>query len=91
MTRIPQSDLIILKSASAVKTVASTAVAEAEEMSVAHNINEAANCGECKISYPFPISDALKTKLEGLGYTLSSPNPIARAGDVTIISWEDAE
>lgn len=91
MSRIPQADLIVLQSASAVKTVASTAVAEAEEMSVAHRINEAANCGECKVTYNFPISNALKTKLEGLGYVLTSPQPIAKTGEVTIISWEDAE
>ena len=91
MSRIPQDELTILKSASAVKTVAEGAVAELEEMSVAHLINEAANCGEYRAVCSRPISQALRTKLEGQGYTLSSPNLIAKPGDETIISWQDAD
>ena len=91
MSRIPQDQLTTLKAASAVKTVADTAVAELEEMSVAHLINTAANTGEYSAVYSKPISKALKTKLEGQGYTLLSPAPLAKAGDETIITWKDAE
>lgn len=91
MSRIPQNELTTLKTASAVKTVAEGAVAELEEMSVAALINNAANTGEYEAVYSKPISAALKTKLEGKGYTLSSPAPLAKSGDVTIISWKDAE
>jgi len=91
MSRIPQDELTILKAATAVKTVAASAVAELEEMSVAHLINTAANTGEYQAVYSKPISSALRTKLEGQGYTLSSPYPIAKPGDETIISWKDAE
>jgi len=87
MSRIPQDELTTLKAASAVKTVAEGAVAELEEMSVAHLINTAANCGEYSAVYSKPISAALRTKLEGQGYTLTEPKPIAKPGDETIISW----
>ena len=90
MSRIPQDELTTLKTASAVKTVAASAIAELEEMSVAHLINTAANTGEYRAVYSKPISNALRTKLEGQGYTLSSPSPLAKPGDETIISWKDA-
>jgi len=91
MSRIQPEDMTTLQAASAVKTVAASAVAELEEMSVAHCINEAANCGKYSATYVRPISNTLRTKLEGQGYTLTSPQPIAKPGDETIISWEDAE
>ena len=91
MSRIPQDELTELKSATAVKGVSATAIAELEEMSVAHLINTAANTGEYQAVYNRPISEALRTKLKGQGYTLSEPAPIARPGDETIISWKDAE
>lgn len=90
MSRIPQEDLTTLQAASAVKTVAETAVAELEEMSVAHLINTAANTGEYSAVCSRPISETLRTKLEGQGYTLSEPAPLAKPGDETIISWKDA-
>lgn len=89
MTRIPQEELTELKQASAVNTVASTAIEELEEMSVAHLINTAANCGEYSVVCPRPISATLRTKLLQDGYKLSEPAPIAKPGDETIISWED--
>ena len=91
MSRIPQDELTTLKAATAVKTVAEGAVAELEEMQVAHAINEAANTGEYRVVYSKPISPALRTKLTGKGYTLTFPLPIANPADETIISWEDAE
>ena len=90
MSRIKPEDMTTLQAASSVKTVADTAVAELEEMSVAHLINNAANTGEYSAVYGRPISDTLRTKLEGQGYTLSEPKPIAKSGDETIISWENA-
>ncbi len=91
MTRIKPEDMTTLQAASTVKTVAEGAVAELEEMSVAHLINTAANTGEYRAVYSKPLSAALKTKLEGQGYTLTSPAPMAKLGDETIISWDKAE
>ena len=90
MTRIKPEDMATLQSASDVKAIAETAIAELEEMSVAHCINEAANTGEYSAVYSKPISDALRIKLEGQGYTLSAPAPLAKSGDVTNICWKDA-
>ena len=91
MSRIAPEDMTTLKSAAEVKAVAGTAVSELEEMSVAHCINEAANTGEYTAVYSKPISAALRTKLEGQGYILSSPAPLAKSGDVTNISWKNAQ
>lgn len=88
MSRIPQDEMPILKPATDVKTVASTAVADMEEMAVAAMINNAANCGEYSVVCPRPISAALQTKLTSNGYTLTQPAPIARPGDCWIISWK---
>lgn len=90
MTRIKPEDMTTLQAASAIKTVASGAVAELEEMSVAHCINEAANTGAYEATYARPISEALKTKLVSQGYTLVTPPLLAKSGDITIISWKNA-
>lgn len=90
MTRIKPEDMTTLISASQAKTVADGAIAELEEMSIAHLINEAANCGQHSVVCARPISADLKTKLEAKDYTLTSPAPIAKPGDETIISWENA-
>ena len=91
MSRIPQDELTTLQAASAVKTVAESAVAELEEMSVAAVINNAANTGEYSAVCQRPISATLRTKLTGLGYTLKPASPSANSSDITIISWEDTE
>jgi len=91
MTRIKPEDMNKLISASEAASVASTAMADLEEMSVAACINSAANTGETLAQYSHPISAALKTKLEGQGYTLTQPVPIAAPGSAWIISWKDAE
>lgn len=91
MSRIAPSDMTTLKSAAEVKAIAETAVSELEEMSVAHCINEAANTGAYTAVYSKPISAALRTKLASQGYTLSDPAPIAKSGDVTNISWKNAQ
>lgn len=90
MSRIAPEDMTTLISASQAKTVASSAVAELEEMQVAHCINEAANTGETKAYYSKPISKTLLTKLANEGYTILQPTPIAQTGDVVVISWDDA-
>ena len=90
MARIPQDEMTTLKTASAVKTIAEGAVAELEEMQIAHCINEAANTGETEAYYAKPISSAMLTKLESNGYDVKTPAPLAKPGDVTIISWKDA-
>ena len=91
MSRIAPEDMPTLIAATAAKTVADSAIADLEEMAVATCINTAANTGEYTAQYGHPISDALKTKLESQGYTVTAPAPIARPGDVWIISWKDAE
>lgn len=91
MSRIAPEDLTTLQAATAVKTVAESAVTELEEMSVAHCINEAANCGQMSVTYGRSISQTLRTKLTNQGYVLSSPVPIAKNGDEVIISWENAQ
>lgn len=91
MSRIAPEDMATLISASEAKTVASTAKSELEEMSVAHCINEAANTGETRAVYCRPMSDEMKTKLEGQGYKVLQPYPLAKHGDEYIISWKDAD
>lgn len=70
MALIPNTAISTLKSAADVKKVADSAVAIQEEMQVAAVINNAANTGEHSAIWQHPMSDALKTKLEGLGYTV---------------------
>jgi len=90
MSRIAPEDMTTLIPASAAKAVAETAIEELEEMQVAHCINEAANTGSTEAYYSKPISATIKSKLEDEGYTITSPAPIAKPGDVIIISWKDA-
>jgi hypothetical protein len=87
MTRIAPENMTTLIPASDAKTVAETAAKDLEEMQVAHLINEAANCGQTSVVYARPISAVLKTKLTGLGYTFTTPTPIAKSGDATVIHW----
>lgn len=65
---IPESELIELKSATAVKNVADSAEDILEEQTCAYAINTAANTGCHFIYYNHPISDTLKETLEGKGY-----------------------
>ena len=90
MSRIAPEDMTTLIAASEAKTVAATAAEDLEEMQVAHCINEAANTGEYTAYYSRPLSQTMITKLEGQGYTITQPAPIAKPGDVWIISWKDA-
>ena len=90
MSRIAPEDMTTLISAAQAKSVADTAAVELEEMQIAHCINEAANTGETEAYYSKPISETMLTKLDTEGYTIKPPAPIAKPGDVTIISWGDA-
>lgn len=90
MSRIAPEDMTTLYSASASKSTASSAVLELERMQIAHCINEAANCGEYSATYARPISATMLQELTAEGYEVSSPAPIAKPGDVSIISWANA-
>lgn len=90
MSRIAPEDMTTLISAASAKSISDTAVDELEEMQVAYCINEAANTGETEAYYAKPISETILTKLEAEGYTVKAPAPLAKLGDVTIISWKDA-
>lgn len=89
--RIKPEDMTKLIDASTAKKVSETAVAELEEMQVAHCINEAANCGQTSAVYCRPMSSTLLDTLVSKGYTVTQPAPIAKQGDEYIISWVNAE
>lgn len=90
MARIAPEDMTTLYDAGTVKGIADTAVEELEEMQIAHCINEAANTGSTEAYYSKPISATMLSKLETNDYKVTQPTPIAKPGDVTIISWADA-
>lgn len=91
MALIPQDELPVLKSASAVKTVADGAKLEAEKMAIAKLINSAANTAQYTVLYNHPISDEMLEILEGQGYTVTHPSKRLSADPETqnIISWKD--
>lgn len=68
---IKSEDMIVLKSASEVKTVADEAMKIHEEQSVAYAINSAANSGQHSIIYAHNLSDAIKEVLRGQGYSVT--------------------
>lgn len=70
MALFTQEELPVLKSASAVKTVADGAKLEAETMAVAKLINSSANTGQHEVLYNHSISDDLLQTLEDEGYTV---------------------
>lgn len=69
------------------KAISDIAVYELEKMSVAVCINTIVNTGGTEAVYPKPISTQLRTELASNGYKLSPTYPIAKPGDVTVISW----
>ena len=91
MSRILPEDMTTLITASMAKSFAYPALEELEEISVAYAINSAANCGEYTTTYAKPISSTLRAKLEGMGYVITPPAPLARNGEVSIISWKSAK
>lgn len=71
MALIPQDELATLKSASDVKTVASSAAEDAEKMAIAKLINSSANTGQMEVLYNHEISSSVVGVLEGMGYTVT--------------------
>lgn len=71
MALIPQDELPDLKNASDVKTVADSAMLDAETMAVAKLINSSANTGQYEVLYNHELSETLITSLEGKGYTVT--------------------
>lgn len=90
MSRIAPENMTTLYSAADSKAVANTAVEDLERMQIAHCINEAANTGGYEAYYNKQISVTLLAELEANNYTIIQPSPIAKPGDVSIISWKDA-
>lgn len=84
MSLIPASDMTTLIAASAAKAVADSAIEDLEQQSMAYCINSAANTGEHFTAWDKPISPALKTLLEGQGYTVTK-NPCSANPDMSYI------
>ena len=89
MALIPMDELMTLKAASAVKTVASTAAADQQEKEIAYAINTAANTGEYDVAYNGKIIDSVKTKLESNGYKVTYDIARMNAEDIAHISWKE--
>lgn len=83
---IPISDIDVLKSAAEVKAVANEAVAIHEKNAVARLINLAANTGAHSAVWEHPISDALKSVLEGQGYKVTKQHNAADPDMIYTIS-----
>ena len=88
MALIPQEDLKELQPASAVKSVAETAVYEQDLQAVAFAINNAANTGATSVTITMKLSNAVQEELKSNGYTLTNYKYNANPKDQTIISWE---
>ena len=89
MALIPMDELQTLKSASAVKTVASSAEADQQEQAIAYLINTTANCGQYEVAYNGRILDSVLQKLETEGYTVTYDIAIMNPEDIAHISWEE--
>ena len=91
MALIPQDELATLKNASDVKTVADSALSDAEEMAVAKLINTSANTGEYTVLYNNALLTSTISTLEGKGYTVTqrSDRMTADPKFQYIISWKD--
>ena len=87
MSLIPMSDINILKSATDVRDVASSALATLEEEAVARIINLAANTGETSVIWENYLSADLKTKLLSNGYKLTNQSLVG-SNTIWEISWE---
>lgn len=90
MALIPQDDLTTLQAASAVKTVAASAVYEQDIRAIAYAINSAANTGETRVVITMRLSDQVKSELKNNGYTLTTVDTNANPANQTIVSWESA-
>lgn len=88
MSLIPQDELTTLKSATDVKSVASTAALDQETSTVAYYINSAANTGNTQVLINHKLSAELAETLESKGYTLSYNEHIADPSAEVTISWD---
>ena len=87
MSLIPREELTTLKPASDVRNVADSAYEIHEEMSVAHDINTAANSGEKSITIVRKLSENLESKLKARGYTITTASESYPEPYCYVISW----
>lgn len=87
MSLIPREELTTLKPASDVRNVADSAYEIHEEMSVAHDINTAANSGEKSITIVRKLSENLESKLKAKGYTITTASENYPEPYCYVISW----
>lgn len=87
MSLIPREELTTLKPASDVRNVADSAYEIHEEMSVAHDINTAANSGEKSITIIRKLSENLESKLKAKGYTITTASENYPEPYCYVISW----
>lgn len=87
MSLIPREELTTLKSASDVRLVADSAYEIHEEMSVAHDINTAANSGDKSVAIVRKLSENLRAKLEAHGYTVEDASENYPEPYCYVISW----
>lgn len=80
--------MAVLHTASDVKAVADTAEYDSTIIALAKNINNAANTGSKRISWPNKLSDKVKSTLESNGYKVIQDNTAADPKMYYLISWE---
>lgn len=88
MALIPQSELLILKSATDVQSVSATAALDQERQAVAGAINTAANTGATCVLINRRLSAAIVSELEGLGYVVRHDSARANVMDQATIYWD---
>ena len=83
------SNIDTLLDASEISSISDNAVENLDELAVAHYINYAADCGQKKIVWQRPMTEVIKSKLEGLGYKITPiVERIARPGYMYVVEWE---
>lgn len=87
MSLIPREELTTLKSASEVRSVAESAYEIHEEMSIAHDINTAANSGEKSVTVVRKLSESILSKLKASGYTIKDASENYPEPYCFVISW----
>lgn len=87
MSLIPREELRTLKSASEVRSVAESAYEIHEEMSIAHDINTAANSGEKSVAVVRKLSERIISKLKANGYTITDASENYPEPYCFVISW----
>lgn len=87
MSLILREELTTLKSASEVRSVAESAYEIHEEMSIAHDINTAANSGEKSVAVVRKLSESIISKLKANGYTITDASENYPEPYCFVISW----